>query len=453
MSRLAANPILYVPVESRDREFDARLLVAFAAAERGLLVAFGQQTALFGNLHRLPPGILLLKGLNRVQRRVVELAGEFGHVVVASDEEAVGLSDPDYMLKDIDPGISGGLVAVYAQGEAQARMLVERRGFGPDQVQVTGNPRIGLLRAPFLDMYCEEAAGLRERFGPFVLANTNICAVNTSWGSLERYLQLCVEIGWLDPANPAERALWDAHVAHDHASYRAMTEFLDAAPGALPGHDVVVRPHPSERIEPWQERYGERPRFHVLREGSLVAWLLAADLIVHTSCTTGVEAAFIGRPALSILPPDAPVGHWYLSNQVNPTTPSAAAAIGLASRFLVDGTDVFAEGRATRERLLIKHHVAQGDQFAFDAMASHMAGTLVDQDSLHQPHRWRPVGVRPDQQRSERDRVKVEISKDDVLARQRRFGGLLGRFGDLQVRPLWESLFMIHAPGRLIIER
>ena len=98
MSRLAANPILYVPVESRDREFDARLLVAFAAAERGLLVAFGQQTALFGNLHRLPPGILLLKGLNRVQRRVVELAGEFGHVVVASDEEAVGLSDPAYML-------------------------------------------------------------------------------------------------------------------------------------------------------------------------------------------------------------------------------------------------------------------------------------------------------------------------------------------------------------------
>jgi surface carbohydrate biosynthesis protein len=161
MSRLAANPILYVPVESRDREFDARLLVAFAAAERGLLVAFGQQTALFGNLHRLPPGILLLKGLNRVQRRVVELAGEFGHVVVASDEEAVGLSDPDYMLKDIDPGISGGLVAVYAQGEAQARMLVKRRGFGPDQVQVTGNPRIGLLRAPFLDMYREEAAGLR----------------------------------------------------------------------------------------------------------------------------------------------------------------------------------------------------------------------------------------------------------------------------------------------------
>ena len=58
------NPVLYVPVESQNRELDSKLLIAGAVAAAGVKVVLGWQRTVVTNFANLPPGMVLLKGLN-----------------------------------------------------------------------------------------------------------------------------------------------------------------------------------------------------------------------------------------------------------------------------------------------------------------------------------------------------------------------------------------------------
>lgn len=355
-----ANPVLYVPVESQNRELDSKLLIAASVAAAGVKVVIGWQRAIVTNFENLPPGLVFLKGLNKIQRGHMRLATESGHRVVAIDEEGFAISDPECLLKDIDPDVAEFCDVVYAPNPSYRRILIENRGFREDQVLVTGNPRGELTRPPLNGMLREEADALARQYGPMVLVNSNTCAVNSAWGDLDRYFQVCAEIGWLDPNDPKGHQTFHDHVTHDQASFVAMREALELFHAALPNHAIVIRPHPSEKFEPWHDRYAHRDRFHVVREGNNLAWIMAADLVLHTSCTTGSEAALMGRPVISLVPEGACVSHWYVSNLVNPIARSAGEAADMARRLLIQGENVFAVGRAERDANLRDYFALDG---------------------------------------------------------------------------------------------
>jgi surface carbohydrate biosynthesis protein len=345
-----ANPVLYLPVESQNRELDSKLLIGAAAAAAGLKVVIGWQRMIVANLGKLPPGLILFKGLNAIQRRHMERADKAGHLILAIDEECFSIADPECMLKDIDPKAAEHCEMIFAPNSVYADTVVKHRGFGVDRIRVTGNPRRDLARAPFARMLRREADELAARFGPLILINTNTCAVNSIWGDLDTYFRVCASIGWLDPSNPEGRRVFYDHVEHDQASFEAMRQVLELLPSRFPAHNFVIRPHPSEKFEPWQEKYAHKDRFHVVSQGNNLAWIMAADLLFHTSCTTGTEAALMNKPVISIVPKGAKVAHWYISNRVNPTARSAEEAVDMARGYLTGDESVVEKGRVDRDR-------------------------------------------------------------------------------------------------------
>src|SRR3546814_6633752 len=66
--------------------------------------------------------------------------------------------------------------------------------------------------------------------------------------------------------------------AHRWRSVHAFLEMLVPRADALgPGRSIVVRPHPSESHEAWLAAAGGRANVHVLHEGTIIPWLLAAE--------------------------------------------------------------------------------------------------------------------------------------------------------------------------------
>ena len=62
-----------------------------------------------------------------------------------------------------------------------------------------------------------------------------------------------------------------------------------------------------------------------MREGAAVPWILAAHMLVHTNCTTGVEAVALDKPSICVVSLDNPANRRYLANVVNPVTTTVAA--------------------------------------------------------------------------------------------------------------------------------
>src|SRR5215813_9341788 len=64
---------------------------------------------------------------------------------------------------------------------------------------------------------------------------------------------------------------------------------------------------------------------------------MASDILLHTNCTTGVEAFALGKPAISLQPGSLRVAEIYLANLVNYRTQNVAEALEVLEKLLAAG--------------------------------------------------------------------------------------------------------------------
>jgi hypothetical protein len=69
---------------------------------------------------------------------------------------------------------------------------------------------------------------------------------------------------------------------------------------------IVLRPHPEEDHAFYLDAFKDIKNIIVVYDGSVVPWILAADIMIHPDCTTAIEALFTGKKSISYLPYNYP---------------------------------------------------------------------------------------------------------------------------------------------------
>jgi hypothetical protein len=125
---------------------------------------------------------------------------------------------------------------------------------------------------------------------------------------------------------------WQRDV-HDFADFVVFTKELSHN---FPHYTIVLRPHPSESLTFYKQAFTYFKNVTVTRDDSVLPWIRAADLVVHSNCTTGIEAVLAERPVVNLLP--ACEGRTELDVEVareaGYVAGSIAEAVGKAQDFL-----------------------------------------------------------------------------------------------------------------------
>ena len=311
--------IIYLPVETRAREWDAKLLFALQATAANFQVVLGPKWMLTGSRDRFPRGLYGFKTLNKLDANGMRHAGALGHTVFAWDEEGPGQIRPDVYLKSIDGAAMEQAARIFTWGEHQAEMLARRFPEAAAKIETAGNPRWDILRPEYRNFFAADARALRAAHGPFILINTNFSTYN-SWlpGGVESLADIGAQTGAFDPASEADKnMLKDIHDFEKGVfeSYKAM---LPALSRAFPERKIIVRPHPTEKQGVWSDMVAGFPNVAAVHQGGVIPWLLAADAVVQNSCTTGVEALTLGKPVVSYCAFETPLTEWHLTSHVTP---------------------------------------------------------------------------------------------------------------------------------------
>ena len=90
-------------------------------------------------------------------------------------------------------------------------------------------------------------------------------------------------------------SLWN----HKQAVFKDFQQLIPRLEKAFPQLNIVVRPHPTERHDVYNEIAAGCARVHVTNQGNVVPWILATRAVLHNGCTTGIEAFVMGVPAIS----------------------------------------------------------------------------------------------------------------------------------------------------------
>jgi surface carbohydrate biosynthesis protein len=423
---LEPTSTVYLPIENLSRELDGRLLLASRLLRRDVPVVIGQQWLIYQNLlGGYPPGSILFKGLNRIQAGAAMHLASLGNICFACDEEALGLSSEAFMSRDIFPSVAESCALIFAQGEFHHDVLVNRTGCSPDKVVTIGNARFDLLRPAFRAVHDLEVATIKERFGDFVLFNTNVGYVHSIWDTLEESEEEVMKrIGWLDEKEPRALDMHKRSVALDYINYGLAKETVRGLAIADPDLKIVLRPHPAERPDAWLEEFTDLPNVEVVREGNHAAMILASRLVLHTGCTTGVEAALLGHPTMTIRPDDPARDEWqwFVSNHVNPAAVGAVEAVAKTRKFLDGEIDLEADRADEREVTRNRYFSGLDGVYVFEKMAESILKYLNDRSLHGRSYKWSaadPERVLVGIDRTDYFKRKMSISLEDITERYR----------------------------------
>ena len=289
---------LIIPVETQVREMDAKILLSCVAAERGFPVIMGSRAFIHYQVASFPRGVYLAKSLRTLSIRMFKILRQLGHEIVAWDEEGLlRWPDAEYYRQRLSPITMAQTSHLFAWGTENARIFRDYPGYHGTPIHITGNPRIDLMR-PALREYCQsQAAALRERYGDFVLVNTNFGLVNHFYPQLG-YLRKAVE-----SKAPGPRFPYDVGKGrHKLSLFNGFQEMLPSLCAAVSNLTVVLRPHPSENQAIWHAIAERCPNMRVVNEGSITPWLMAAKVVVANGCTSLVESAVLDTPAVAYQP-------------------------------------------------------------------------------------------------------------------------------------------------------
>ena len=291
---------IYIPVEIKVRELEGRLLLALAAAERGHEVLLGQKQDVEFLLQQdlAKPGILHHKSILPCQLEQLQLLKHYGHKVTVQDEEH-GLLAPDYKIfaqRRFSPETIKLTDRIYCWGHFDHSAITDFYSATQPQLVLTGSPRADFWRDD-MDQYNFNDA--TEYPLPYVLFVSNqVLALNANrlWLLVrnQQYLYGC-DADELE-ADIFRSYAWQAEmVRHFLLAIRSVSK-------TFPNLTVVVRPHPAQDNNAWPIFLEGTPNVLVTREGTLGQWIRHAAVVVHEGCTSGFEAAAMGRPVIAYEP-------------------------------------------------------------------------------------------------------------------------------------------------------
>ncbi len=154
---------------------------------------------------------------------------------------------------------------------------------------ITGHPRFELLKPKFHQIYEDDINLIKSQYKNFILINTNMGFGNNIKG--------------------------DAFVISNYGSrFKNIKKIIDFDKKKLEvfksmilelsktKKTIIIRPHPEEDKSFYLNEFKEFSNVHTIYDGSVIPWLLSADIMIHPDCTTAIEYYFIGKQPISYLP-------------------------------------------------------------------------------------------------------------------------------------------------------
>ncbi|MBT3535242.1 MAG: hypothetical protein HN478_15275 [Rhodospirillaceae bacterium] len=339
------KPWLLLPVETKSREFHAKLLLGAMAAERGYSVVLGEQNAMVRQIDHLPRGLYVDKSVAATKTAHFRRLRQRGNKVAAWCEEGLVYRDRDaYLQQRVSLDSLAEVERFFCWGDVQRSDIAGKVSTGADKLVPTGNPRFDLLRPAYRDLFAAQTQALRERHGDFILINSNFARYNHFHGE-DNLLAVQRQRGTVETeAQEAFLVAWRDFLGQMYHAFAAMLEPLSRA---FPNHQIILRPHPSENHERWRGECDGLDNVSVVFEGNVVPWLLAAKVLIHNSCTTGLEGYLLDRPVIAYQPVRSEIYDSYLPNVVSHPAENLEALVQAVGDALEGGAvDGGADGRS-----------------------------------------------------------------------------------------------------------
>ncbi len=290
----------YIPVEVKDRELYAKLLLAKYAAENGFNVILGKKNDLNRLVLSMPQGIYYGLGIAENYNDFFKRLSQLGHIIVVGEEEGlITYSDEMYLDMRISPETIKYVDLIFTWGKENYNIISSGRKNNTSKLRITGNPRFDLLKPSFSGVYDAHIKTIRNQYDDFILVCTSFPSCNHFIENIN-YVQSLIDKKTLRDKNSI-----DNFKRYQQVKTTTFKSFVAAIPLLAEAYseiDIIIRPHPSENKEAYQVLSEKYNNVFIENKFSVHPWILCSKAVIHHYCTTSIEAFAADVPRFSLRP-------------------------------------------------------------------------------------------------------------------------------------------------------
>jgi surface carbohydrate biosynthesis protein len=283
-----------IPIETTSREILYKVYLCHKLVLKGFNCYLGNKRNILFLLKNNKNYIYLDKGYHKgVSDQLYKIIQQQeGYIINLDEEGAVDYPDSSTLKHRYAKALFEVSEFTFLWGIKQYK-LIENMIPGLGKTMVTGHPRFELLKPTYRYLYADEVNALKRNYGDFILINTNIGFGNNIKGDdfvRENYGK---RFGNIQDIIEFDKHKRDAFVELVKAIIHQTNK------------SIVFRPHPEEDSQWYQQAFSGINRVIINSKGSVVHWLLAAEVMIHPDCTTAIESLLLGKKSISYLPPNS----------------------------------------------------------------------------------------------------------------------------------------------------
>ena len=267
------KPILYVFIEIKVRELEGRTLLALEAASQGFQVVIGNIRNLYPILQKglLPKGICYEKSLTRGKEQKLETLKKKGYIIVCQDEET-GLAQNNFeeFLSFRSTSETVKLAkAIFCFGKFDHNYWTRQYSDYKDKIHITGSPRFDYWLPKFKSYYNRQIKWIKNHFNRFILVSSNFGLVN-GYYSLSDLIAQGKKNGSIQSNKDEEK--FKMLYSDTKEMFMQFIEMIKHLALSLKDVEIIVRPHPSEKISIWETALDGINNIHVVFKDSITPW-------------------------------------------------------------------------------------------------------------------------------------------------------------------------------------
>lgn len=299
---------IYIKVEVETRELLSRLLLGMYAAARkhNVLLGDGELLSLVEQ-NKLKPGIIFEKSITPSVTRIKQLKNyrKFGSKLTSIDEEGVIKDDFNTLLNS---RFSEQTILlsdkIFCWGKYDYDSLIN---LFPNQKQKfikTGNPRVSLWSRKYKHLFINKKIEEKK----YILISSNF-SVAVSSQRLSEIVKFFLSTNYFNDKKYVEN-----FYNRMSLNLQILFKFINAInilTERFQNINFIVRPHPTESVELWENFFRKRKNLLITKELTLSDWIENSEIIIHNGCTAGVEAFARKKKIISYEPLDLKTSHTY----------------------------------------------------------------------------------------------------------------------------------------------
>ena len=348
---------IYLPLEIKSRDLEGRIILASYFAERNYKVIVFYKGHMDQILKFYPKGIYFHYGIVTNYLKIIQKVKELGHTVVAWDEEGfVFPSDDEHVNNRIDLKVYNELEKYFLWGEHQEKLL-KRKTHEISKTKKVGHPRLDLLREEFRPYLSIEAEKIKKKYGKFILLNTKFNS-NHFLGKKQAVNRLTK--GDYFGGDDKFKKYHINKMEYNGKNFNFYASLIPKLSKKFKGYKIIIRPHPSENFKTWDNICEEHQlkNVYVIHEGSVLQWLIAADIMIHNGCTTGVESFALGKPSILYKPVIDKQFDIYLIEQLSREINNEKDLLNLIENVLLGGGMLFSNEQQHENISILNKYLA-----------------------------------------------------------------------------------------------